>query len=132
LRKDETVKPTVKAWLALVDSDTDNWGLVEDTRCDLTWVPGKGEIVGTWSRTEYDGLIHIGIETAVSALQDRAVQVWAKYADERRVQKATGKKPGKAKTRKPEEATIPPAELSIEEKLAFNSLRARLKGPKSG
>ena len=132
IRKDEVMIPTVKAWLVLVDSDKEDWGLIEDTKGNLNWTPGKGEVVGTWSRTQFDGLIHLGVETSIAALQDRSIQVWAKYAEERRVQMATGKKPRKTKAPKPEEAALPAPELSVEQKMEFNSLRARVLRGKSG
>jgi len=131
IRKDEALKRSVKATLVLVDSDKEDWGLIEDTLGDLNWVPGKGEVVGTWARTAFDNLIYLGVETSLSALQNRTTQIWAKYAEERRVQKATGKKPKRARALKPEEAALPEAELSVEVKLEFNALRARLGKVKS-
>jgi len=132
IRKDEAIIPTTKAWLVLVDSDKEDWGLIEDTLGDLNWTPGKGEVVGTWSRTQFDGMIHLSVETSLAALQDRSIQIWSKYAEERRVQKATGKKPRKARALKPEEAALPSPELSLEQKMEFNSLRARVLRGKSG
>ena len=132
IRKDEALKRSVKATLVLVDSDKEDWGLIEDTLGNLNWTPGKGKVVGTWSRTQFDGLIHLGVETSIAALQDRSIQIWSKYAEERRVQLATGKKPKKAKALKPEEAAIPAPELSLEQKMEFNSLRARVLRGKSG
>ena len=132
IRKDEALKPSVKAWLVLVDSDKEDWGLIEDTLGDLNWTPGKGEVVGTWSRTRFDNLIHLGVETSLAALQSRSTQIWSKYAEERKVQKATGKKPKKTKQLKPEEVVLPSPGLSIEAKLEFNSLRAKIKRGKSG
>ena len=132
IRKDAVMASTIKAWLVLVDSDKEDWGLIEDTHGNFNWVPGKGEVVGTWSRTQFDGLIHLGVETSIAALQDRSIQIWSKYAEERRVQKATGKKPRKAKALSPEEAALPSPGLSLEQKMEFNSLRAKLLRSKSG
>ena len=118
----------VKAYLVLVDSDKYNdWGIIEDTLNNLNWQPGMGETVGTWSRPGYDNSIHISLGTALSALQDRSIQSFAKYAEERR-QEQLGVKPAR-KARKtgvpiPEPEQV--QELSVDEKLKFNSLRAKL------
>lgn len=132
IRKDEVIKTAVKAWLVLVDSGKEDWGLVEDTLGRLDWEPGKGEIVGSWARVAYGNLIYLGVETSLAALQNRSTQIWAKYAEERKAEKAAGKKPRKPKAVKPEEAVLPSGELSVEQKLEFNSLRARLMRAKSG
>jgi len=118
----------VKAYLVLVDSDHQDWGIVEDTMNDILWQPGGGEIVGTWSKPKYDNLIHISLSTAISALQDRSIQTFAKYAEERRQQIAGVKKPAKRgkKAAEPIQEQLPAPEISIEEKMKFNSLRARL------
>ncbi len=97
IRKDEVLKTAVKAWLVLVDSDKEDWGLVEDTLGKLDWEPGKGEVVGTWARVAYGNLIYLGVETSLAALQNRSTLIWAKYAEERKAEKATGKKPRKSK-----------------------------------
>ena len=117
---------TTKVYLTLVDSDKHDYGVVEDTLNDLLWVPGKGELVGTWSRPRYDNLIHISLCTAISALQDRSVQTFARYAEERRQKELGVKKP----TRKGSKTVEPIPELtpdiSLDEKIRFNALRARL------
>jgi hypothetical protein len=119
----------IKASLVLVDSDKDEWGIIEDTDSDLAWQPGKGEIVGTWSRTKHDRLIYISLCTSIQALQDRAVQTFAQYAELRRT-KNTPKKHAatvKGATKKVEqEQEQPVTELPFEKKLEFNSLRAKL------
>lgn len=125
----QKVKPEykTKACLALVDSDRDDWGIVEDTLGDLLWQPGKGEIVGTWSRPRYDNLIHISLATSINALQDRSIQTFAKYAEERRQGAEGAKRPRKAKkAEEPMQEEVPTGELPVDEKLRFNSLRARL------
>lgn len=121
----DKLQSTTKAFLALIDSEHGNWGVVEDTLGDMLWVPGKGEIVGTWTRSKVDNLLHISLTTAIVALVDRSIQIWAKYAEERKAGKV-------AKTqrtaRAPKDVVEEPVpELSIEEKLAFNSMRAKLK-----
>ena len=120
----------VKAHIVLVDSDKYNdWGIVEDTLSNILWRPGMGEVVGTWSRAKFDGLIHITLGTSLSALQDRAVQFYAQYADERTQVAAGTRKPSKRSSRAgkdAEPAPEPTQELSVEKKIEFNSLRARL------
>ena len=121
----------VKAYLVLVDSDNHNdWGIIEDTLNNVNWQPGEGEIVGTWSRPQYDNLIHISLSTALSALQDRSAQTFAHYAEERRLREAGLLKPPrkgkKAVTSTEEPALVPTPDISIDEKLKFNALRARL------
>ena len=115
----------VKAYLVLVDSDHQDWGIIEDTMNDILWQPGKGEVVGTWSRPVYDNLIHISLGTALSALEDRSIQIFAKYAEERRQKDMVKRAPRKAgKAAEPVQEPVP--EISLDEQLKFNSLRARL------
>lgn len=116
----------VKAFLVLVDSDKCDWGIVEDTLNDILWTPGKGEVVGTWSRPKYDNLIHISLGTSLSALQDRATQTFAHYAEERRQQKEATKKPSKRLKKADEPSQEQVQELPVDEKLKFNALRAKL------
>lgn len=116
-----------KAYLVLVDSAKDDWGIVEDTLNDLLWQPGKGEIVGTWSRAKYDNLIHISLCTSISALQDRSVQTFAHYAEERRLKAEGAKAPRKTrKAAEPVQEQVQEPTLSFDEKMKFNSLRAKL------
>ena len=115
-----------KASLVLVDSDKETWGIVEDTLGDLLWQPGKGEVVGTWSRPGYDNLIHMSVGTSLSVLQDRSTQTFAAYAEQRRQSEAGVKKPRKSSKKAAAEASEPLPEISVDEKLKFNSLRARL------
>lgn len=122
-----------RVWLVLVDSENkEDWGMVEDTLGELLWVPGKGEVVGTWSRSKVDNRIHISLLTHISALEDRSVQIWAKHADERIMKKqgkaaGTGtKKPRKKKEEEDQQALI--EAQSVESRLQFNSMRAKLKG----
>ena len=116
-----------RAWLVLVDSDTQSWGIVEDTLGDINWTPGSGEIVGTWTRSALDKCIHVSLLTAINALEDRSIAIWSKYAEERKAQKATGKK--SRSPRKPKDEK-PVVEESVETMMAFNSLRAKLKRSK--
>lgn len=126
----QTVKPEykTKAYLVLVDSDKKDWGVIEDTLNDLNWEPGKGEIVGTWSKPRYDNLVHISLCTAISALQDRSVQTFARYAEERRLKESGVGKPARKarKAGEPSQEQSPTPEISLEEKIKFNALRAQL------
>ena len=118
----------VKAFLVLCDSDKEDWGIVEDTLSDIGWEPGKGEVVGTWSRAKYNNLIHLSLCDSISALQDRSIQTFAQYAEERR-QRATGAKKAPKKTKVAAEPTheqVPTPDISFDEKMKFNGLRARL------
>lgn len=124
----EKQKEHHRAWIVLVDSDIDDWGMVEDTKGDLLWQPGKGDIVGTWTRSKVDGRIHISLLSAINALEDKAIAIWSEYAEQRRIQKATGKKPRSPRAKKEEQE--PDAPLPAETQLAFNSLRAKLRRAK--
>lgn len=76
----------VKAHIALEDTDTHDWGLVKDTEGDICWKSGEGQLIGTWSRSPSDGLIHICLETTITALVDKATLQFAKYAEKRRTE----------------------------------------------
>ena len=128
----EDAKDHHRVWLALVDSEDCDWGIVEDTLGNISWNPGEGDIVGTWTRSKIDNRIHISLLSAINALEDKSIAIWAKYAEERKAEKKTGKKtrtPG-VKKQVDEPEVIP--ELPVEEKMKFNSLRARLRKAKSG
>lgn len=128
--KTEETKPPLKfeskpkAHIVLEDSDDESSGIVKDTQCDLSWIPGQGATVGTWSRSKVDGLIHIKLLTPIEALYDSAVNTWAKFAEIRTEQKKTRGKPGRKKkvvTDTPEVVSVPD-----EDKIVFNDMRARI------
>ena len=127
------LKYQYKVHLVLVDSDKYNdWGVVEDDTGKFAYVPGQGEIVGTWSRTGYDDMVHITLTTSINALLDRATQTWAAYALERKARDAAPKKPrakkiiyGETQSTEPAQPAVDTQQV-IEKKLEFNSLRARL------
>lgn len=87
----ETPEYKVRAHLALEDTDTHDWGLVKDTEGNICWKRGEGQLVGTWSRSPSDGLIHICLETTIMALVDKATLQFAKYAEKRRTEIAAPK-----------------------------------------
>jgi len=111
----------VKAHVALEDSDKETWGMVKDTEGNFIWETGQGALVGQWSRSPVDGLIHVFLETPIQALVDKATQQFAKYAETRRTQKieAPGHKTRKART--PKE---PEPEPQSENLAKIDSLRA--------
>ena len=122
---------TVKTWLALVTDEDNQYGIVEDTKGDILWVPGKGEIVGTWSKARYDGCVHICLMTHIQALQDRSTVIWNAYMQERKAAKTADRKTGKKSVKKTtSEPVIIEKQLDTDSQLKFNSLRARLKGIK--
>ncbi len=124
----EKQKSHHRVWLVLVDSEFANdWGIVEDTQGDLLWTPGKGEIVGTWTHSKLDNRIHISLLSSINALEDKSIAIWTKYAEERKLQKAVRKTTRTRKTKEPEAEHEPVPVISIETKVAFNSLRAKLK-----
>lgn len=102
----------IKAHVALEDSDGQPWGILKDTNSDFNWKPGDGQIVGTWSRSPKDGLIHVFLETPITALVDKATQRFAEYAEKRR------QEPASAKTRAPRtpkvKAPVEPTETAEE------------------
>lgn len=112
----------VKAHVALEDSDRERWGMVKYLK------PGnykleamEGELVGNWSLSPGDGLIHVFLETPLEALADRAVQEFAKYAEARRITAAVPKVT-RARTRK----TPVPAPEPSEELTTISNLRKLL------
>jgi len=137
----QLVKPEykIKVYMVLVDSDKHDWGIVEDTLNDILWVPGKGQIIGTWSRTKLDNCIHISMCSSIDALVDNSIQTFAQYAEERR-QKAAGvaraprksaksaKSPKSASAGESSQEQLPAPVISLDEQLKFNSLRAKLRG----
>lgn len=123
----------VKASLVLLESDIHDYGVIEDTLNNLMWQPGLGEVVGTWSRPRYDNRIHINLCTALSALEDRSIQTF-KFYTEQNALIAKGvvlpKKPRSTKTAK-ESPTSASSDnvvetVSVDTKIEFNSLRAKL------
>lgn len=100
----------VKAHIALEDSDGRTWGIAKDIEDNFLWKPGEGSVVGTWSRSPQDNLIHVFLETPLQALQDKAVARFVEYAERRRVSlEAIPKKTRAPKT--PKVAPEPDIEL---------------------
>lgn len=77
----------VKAHIALEYSDTEVWGMAKYIEKGVyTLEAAEGELVGNWSRSPTDGLIHVFLETPLTALVDKATQDFATYAVKRREQ----------------------------------------------
>lgn len=120
-----------KAHIVLEDSDTEDYGVVKDTRNDIMWVAGNGDVVGTWSRSKVDGLIHISLIDSINALYDRAVMSWAKNVEARKVQKIKKsrtsdgtRKPGRPKLEKPQQTVV----VSDKDRAVINDMKAKLMG----
>lgn len=98
----------IKAHVALIDSDKEQWGIAEFTEGDFGWAPGEGQPVGTWSKSPVDGIFHVFLETPLAALQDRAVQSFKEHAERRSASTTTKKTrtPGKARVRKEPEPEV--------------------------
>lgn len=111
----------IKAHVALEDSDIHTWGVTKDIEGSYTWKPGEGQIVGTWSRSPSDGLIHVFLEEPISALVDKATQSFARLAETRKTETPRTKT---TRTRAPKTAK-PPAEPS-EEEVTISNIRKLL------
>ena len=92
----------IKAHLVLLNSDSEDWGLVADIPLNEQYVKGRTSpnpvYVGTWSKGINDDIIRLSVETPLQALQDRAVQTFKKISDERDAAKSIDMP---VKTRKP-------------------------------
>lgn len=100
----ETPQYQIKAHVALEDSDTQSWGITKDVEGNFLWKPGDGSIVGTWSRSPVDGLVHVFLETPLAALIDKATLRFAEYAERRRTIAPT--KTPRTKTPKPQREPV--------------------------
>lgn len=95
----------VKAHIALEDSDKENWGMVKYLEPgNYALEAGEGELVGNWSRSPKDGLIHVFLEDPLTALVDKAIQQFAEYATRRKAEAAA---PKTRKARVPKAAPEP-------------------------
>ena len=113
----------IKAHVALEDSDKQSWGVSRDTGGVITWKLGEGEIIGTWSRSPTDGLIHVFLESSIAALVDKSVQAFAEYAEKRRAE-MEAPKAAKAKTpRAPKAPKVKPEPEPSEAMVKIGQLR---------
>ena len=106
----------IKAHVALEGSNEYSWGTTKDTEGSFTWKTGEGEIVGTWSRSPADGLIHVFLETSLQGLVDKATLRFAELA-ERRKETASTPKTTRTRTPKVEQPPEPNEELIKIDKL---------------
>lgn len=114
-----------KAHIVLEDSDKENWGMVKYLGPGYyTLKTVEGELVGNWSRSPVDGLIHVFLETPLQALIDKATQQFAEYAEMRKGKQQTVSAPRAGKARIPKVQTPTPG--PSEEQLKINSLRKLL------
>ncbi len=115
----------IKAHVALESSDSQMWGVARDVEGSYTWKPGEGQIVGTWSRSPADGLVHVFLETPLTALMDKATQNFVRLAEKREAEKReadTSSKTRKTRTPKREK----PAEEPDEALTAIENIRKLL------
>ncbi len=74
-----------KVRLVLEDSEIAEWGLVKDCHGAINLIPEDADIVGTWNRYG-TGTYWISLTVASEALLDRATQLTAKLAADRKLQ----------------------------------------------
>ena len=115
-----------RAHVALVDSDKYDWGIAEYTEGNFEWAEPDREkvVVGNWSRSPADGLIHVFLETPIAALQDKAIQALMDYAEKRRAKETPSAKKPRTRAPKPEKVQEPDAHDENLAKIA--SLRQKL------
>lgn len=115
-----------KAHLVLEGSERHDWGVVKDCRGNINIIPDDAEVVGTWNKYA-DGTYWVSLQSPLSALEDRATQLYLELAKARTdsMEKLGVHVPSK-ETRK-----APRRPKAFEEQLkddTFDKLRARLKG----
>ncbi len=122
------LKYSISAHVALEDSDTETWGVAKDTDGSFQWKTGDGELVGTWSRSPSDGLIHVFLETPLLALVNKATQHFAELARQRETAVDAPKSKGARAPRAPKVVEKSEAELEAEERMnKIASLRSKIK-----
>jgi len=75
-----------KAHLVLEGSNRFDWGVVKDCHGLVNLIPDDAEIVGTWNKYNYsenDGVFWVDLMTPLTALEDRATQLYAELAQGR-------------------------------------------------
>lgn len=117
----------VKAHVALENSDKEDWGMVKYIEKGVyTLEATEGELVGSWSRSPTDGLVHVSLETPLAALADKATQDFAKLAIRRQEQAASATATSKvSKSRSPKAPKVTKAALEPnEDEKTINRLRS--------
>jgi len=108
---EEALEYQIKAHLVLEGSNDHEWGVVKDCHGCVNYIPEDAEVVGTWNK--YAGGFWVSLETPITALVDKATQLYVELAEKRRmVVIQAGRKP----------PTI------VTDTSAFSDLRAKLKG----
>jgi hypothetical protein len=113
-----------KAHLVLEGSERHDWGVVKDCHGNINAIPDDAEVVGTWSKYG-DGTYWVSLQTSLSALEDRATQLYLELADSRieamaRVGAPTVQKGTRRAPRQPKVAEEPKKDVM------FDNLRAKL------
>lgn len=109
----------VKAHVALEDSNKETWGMVKYMKPgEYNIEAAEGELVGNWSRSPKDGLIHVFLETPLAALNDRAIKQFAEYAE---IRKAAASAPKARKARGPRAPVSEPG--PSEAQVAISNMR---------
>ncbi len=103
----------IKAHVVLEDSVKEDWGMVKYVEPG-TYVleAAEGELIGNWSKSPTDGLIHVFLETPLQALLDKATQHFAEHAA-RRKEQPTEKKAKRARAPKTPEPEPGPSEDEV-------------------
>lgn len=76
-----------KAHLVLEGSDQHEWGLVKDCHGLINIIPDDAEIVGVWNKyasgPEGNLIFWVSLQTSLSALEDRATQLYRELSEGR-------------------------------------------------
>jgi hypothetical protein len=107
-----------KAHLVLEGSERHDWGIVKDCHGSINVITEDAEVVGTWNKYR-DGTFWIDLLTPLSALEDKATQLYKELADGRADVMArlgiTG--PAKKVSKTPRAPKEPKVEQPVDEKL---------------
>jgi len=76
-----------KATLVLEGSDQHDWGVVKDCHGRINMIPDDAEVVGTWNKyssgPERNLTFWVSLQTSLSALEDRATQLYRELSEGR-------------------------------------------------
>lgn len=123
-----------RAQLVLEGSDRHDWGVVKDCHGRINFIPDDAEIVGTWNKyasgPEGNLTFWVSLQTSLSALEDRATQLYKELSESRQEsmsrmgEAATPRRTARVKAQPKGEHEA--AEKEIHD--GFESLRQRLGG----
>jgi len=113
-----------KAHLVLEGSEQHDWGVVKDCHGAINIIPDDAEVVGVWNKYD-DGTFWVSLQTSLSALEDRATQLYKELSESRTesMQRMGAAAPAK---RAPRTRREPKAEEPKDD--TFDKLRDRLRG----